>query len=503
MSHASSRAFSYVPLHLAAEGGNATVVAGTFVLRLGEAVIAAVPDLLVGLLIAVLLRHLIGDERLRAALGRWWVTAIACVALPVGPAGVLPVAVVLRRAGVRLASVATVLVVGGAVGPLSFAYLLERATPGLSAILLAMLIAASGLLFLAVAKLGSGKRDETSNRNDDVIGDDTPGLLPALGEVRALAFATAIPLASGLVIFAAIASVLGASFFGGAMHEAAANHAAAAAGLLPILFYMPATAALFSGEAAAGVYPGAAWTALLGGGLSVATIFIAFKLLGRRAAVATLAAAACLLLAGFVLLQFTPRQVPLAPEDSHAFDGLSQPFNLTANRESIPASWVRQWSRRVTPTTYIAAGLILVLCVLPARSRGDRPVQHLSGRVLRLVGAFGVVAWAIGTLYVYFPAPAVVLKQMRHAEGELSAGVIEDDRPMSRDALRKIDALAQRGMVGARLRMNSDAANGMRTVQDETLELLRQTDAPELFDFADANVLFETISDQRRLDSLD
>ncbi|MEM8875498.1 MAG: hypothetical protein AAGD32_14720 [Planctomycetota bacterium] len=454
--------------------------AGTFVLRLGEAFISVLPDLLVGVLVAVLLRHALGDERLQRWFGKAWVVAIAVLALPIGVAGVLPVAVMLRRAGVRLSSVVAVLLIGGAIGPLSLAYLMERATPALAGVLAAMLAATAAAVVL------------TGKRSVDATGTDKPGLLPALAEARPLLIASALPLAIGLIGFGAVAAMLPPSYLGEAMHEPSATHLIASITVPVIGVYPSEKAALFSGEAAAGHYVGAAWTMLLGGGLMLGSVVLALRVAGLRNGLSTVAVVAAALLIGFAALQATPRAVPLAAEDSHAFDRLSQPFHVLDHPDGPVAGSLGLWADTGGIGAVIAAVVLVMLLLVPWGKLGQPGSAHLSTRALRVLGTIGVVAWVGLTVWVYYPAPATVLEQMRNPEGELNAALNRGESEQARDALQRIDRLAHRGRIGALLRADTETADGLARVRTDTAELVAELEGSAA-DADDATGLFLAI----------
>jgi hypothetical protein len=428
-------------------------LAGTFALRAGEAVIAALPDLVAGLVIAGLLRHYLGDDRLRRWFARWPTVALAAIALPVGPAGILPVGAMLHRAGVRTGALAAIVLLGGAVGPLSLAYLMERATPLTALVLVAMLFASAWLLHTLT---GRREPDRPS------IGDDAPGLLPALAEARPLLQTTWLPLCVGITAFALLAAFLPAAFLGHAMAEPEPMHAVASVVVPLIGFYPPEIGALFTAEAAAGVYPGAAWATLLGGGVTLGTLVLLATLLKRRHALIAIALAGGLVLTGVAALQLTPPLIPPAAEDSHAFDRLSRPFHLVEPDTGAVVSISRDWSRAAGTSTLAAAILLLGLVLLPSRQSGR--TVHLSPTVLRGLGVVGIVAWGVLTIGIYFPSATVVLDQMRHPEGELSAALADGDAASARRALDRIDRLAFRGRIGSTLRLDRTAAQGMVTI---------------------------------------
>ncbi len=421
---------------------------GTFVLRLGEAVIALVPDLLVGVLIAGLLRHLVGDERLRGWFGSPWKTALAAIALPVGAAGILPVAVVLHRAGASVAAVVTTFLVGGAIGPLSMAYLLERATPSATLVLVVMLIAMAITLYLLLPKTAG-----------EPAGDDAPGMLPALAEAKPLLKTVTLPLLIGIVVFAATAAFFPPSFVGEAMHNPAPLHLVAAL-VMPIIgVYPPTITSLFSGEAAAGVYPGAAWTMLTGGGLTIASFVLLFKLAGGKTAATVTGLLLAAILVGFFALHLTPRLVTLAAEDSHAFDRLSRPFHLLDGDAGPVASILSSWADTATAVCILSGIFLLILAFAPMPRVGHERSAFASAGAIMAIAAVGIAVWAIGTLYVYFPSAPVVLSQMRHAEGDLSAALGTNDADAAHATLDHINRLAARGRVGSYIRFDPSSAD--------------------------------------------
>lgn len=104
------------------------------VLRMCEAVVAAAPFLLAGLLAAGLLRGIVGGDRIRSALGvghwsgplRAWALGVL---LPICSLGALPVARELRRAGVPSGTVLSFVLVAPVLNPVSIIYGLSHIVP--------------------------------------------------------------------------------------------------------------------------------------------------------------------------------------------------------------------------------------------------------------------------------------------------------------------------------------------------------------------------------------
>jgi hypothetical protein len=432
---------------------DAAWAAGTFVLRLGEALLAALPELLVGVVVAGLMRHFLGDGRLRQWLGRWWSAAAVCVALPIGAAGALPMAVMAWRAGVRPAGVAAVLLLGGAVGPLSLAYLPDRIGIPVTAAAVAMVAAGVAALFLVV-------RSRTEGGS---VGDDDAGLLPALGEARPLIGRSVVPLVIGLIGFATTAGVLPPSYVGGAVIDWSPGHVVGGAAVPLVSFYTPSNAALFAGEASTGVYRGAAWAMLLGGGVTLGTAWLLIRLVGWRSALIGGGTFLAVVALGIVAWQVGPRAVAFSPEDSHGFDGLSQPYHVLDHPDGTLAGLTNQWAKIAGPGTLASAIGLAVLLLLPRRESVGR--QHLSTGTLRWLIPAGVAAWLVGAAYIYYPSAPATLDRIRSLEGDLASATATRDQVAATRAIHDIHTLAARGSIGARLRLNPPAADAFAEVR--------------------------------------
>ncbi len=477
-------------------------IGGTFVLRFGEAVLDALPELVAGLLIAGFLRHFIGDALLRRWLARGTAqdlpaAFITAVALPVGGLGVLPVVWSLNRAGVRLPSLAVILLVGGAVTPLSFAYLLERAGPAMAWLLLAMLALASAAIFLVAQKLGSA--DDAASQ-----GDDAPGLIASLAEVRTLLGQLAIPLLLAVTLTAAVASILPPSFMGEALLERSLPHAIGAIFVPVAAYYTPETASLFAGEAAASSFPGAAFTALLGAGISGATAILFLKLANLRNAVALLLATLAIAVAGFAALDAVPRLVAEAPEDTHAFDGLSRPFHVLDDTDGVFAGIGKAWQIRARPIPIIA---FLLLAIVPwnrfIQREASRTTMHVPARTIGGVLVVYALVWMVGTLYIYYPSPYHVLDQARHVEGYASEAFGQNDRAAASAACDELARLCRRGEVGALLRLDRDSKSAFTEAREEARRVAAYADSTNLtpgqsLEYREISPLFNHLSQLRR-----
>ncbi len=479
----------------------ATWVGGTLLLRLGEGAIAALPEMLVGLLLAGLLRHILGDVILRRWLsrGNWGDLPrglLFAVALPVGAMGVLPVVLALLRARVRMASLAVVTFGGAALNPLSLAWLLDRAGVLHTVLLVAMLTLGATVVFMVHRRLVVSPAEG--------VGTDVAGLLPALAESRELALRIAPAVAVGLLVFAATAALLPPSTLGNVLMEQHPLNALLGIAVPALGYVAPETASLQAAEALQTTYPGVAWTSLVGGSaFTVATLIILLRI-GPRIAARYLACFCVILLLGFTVLNALTRPSMPSAEDTHAFDGLSRPYHVVDDPGGVTHGILMAWQHQLTPPALASAGALAALVLIPwprfaAPSPADRTAAaHLSTRVTRgAVVIYGVV-WLGGTLLVYLPSAPVTLDEMRHAEGELSSAAAAGDLLAIESALQRVDVLAYRGQLGSYLRLHGDEAKGLEEIRRQVEELSSLEQASEGSDlFARFVPLFRAISAAR------
>ncbi|MCA9199870.1 MAG: permease, partial [Planctomycetales bacterium] len=112
-----------------------TITAG-MLLRFIEAALAAAPTLLIGAVVAGVLRHLVGTERTRQLFGgETWRGQLKAWAwgmlLPVCSLGVFPIMAELRRSKVSTGSIITFALTAPLFNPLSLLYGFSLATPGM------------------------------------------------------------------------------------------------------------------------------------------------------------------------------------------------------------------------------------------------------------------------------------------------------------------------------------------------------------------------------------
>ncbi|MEN0112040.1 MAG: permease, partial [Planctomycetota bacterium] len=302
-------------------------------LRFGQATLAGAPTLLVGFVVAGVLRKLLGPIATRKAFGgdSWtslpqaWLWGML---LPVCSLGVIPVAYELRRAGLSGGTILAFALTAPLFNPLSLLYGLTLSSP----VVLVAFALSSLLVVTAVGFLWDRWFPNTA-----AAPSDEPRVPPGLGRLAAVALAAARHAAGPTLLFCLIglsgSMVLAAIFPHGSLTDSMA-HTDRTAPLQMLLVAIPAYATPLNvmmqvgGMFVHGNSVGAAYVLLaLGAGANLGLLAWAGKNYGPRRAAAFLA----LFIAVVTLIAYTIED-PLYSAGSvdhphtHAFDVYACPF---------------------------------------------------------------------------------------------------------------------------------------------------------------------------------
>ena len=479
-----------------------------FLLRAVEAALISAPYLLCGLLIAGVLRVLVGRVRLQRLLAgdalsgalRGWALGLL---LPVCSLGVLPVARELLRANISRRTVCTFLLTAPIFNPLTLAY-------ALSVMELPMLLL---LLATSLAAAGFASQFVVGGEVEAVAADSTPTLeverVPyGLRRMAAIVTVAAEHTRSPLrweVLFA----LLGIGLIGGFLDASTIGAALAPSSLWASPLAMGLGTSLYmTSEQSIGILDGmfghgnslAAALALLlcGVGLNLGSLVALKNLFGFRAAVSSLilfSVAVAFLGSAANSTIYQPSMTAIDDHaghemagHTHAFDSFARPATLTGGAGGLAEAF-RLMGDKVPPSG-IAAILILGLLVLGAsclcratvRDRWFQfltqqlPEQNHAGLHRPLPEGWVTTAFMAGgfaltylTAIIYFPAPSEVFADMQTVRAEAMSAVKSEQANVAQTHFVRWERLSRKLTVGSLLR---GSANGDQRV---SAQLLRQS----------------------------
>jgi uncharacterized protein len=442
-----------------------------------QTALEAAPTLLCGLVLAGLLRGMIGPETLR----RWFTkdlrigpirAGLIGLLLPVCSFGVLPVAWELRRAGVARATVLTFLLTAPLVNPISLAYAIQKLeSHGAVAVsaFLGLLLGAFAILIGVGVLLGRWLPEPVA----------APADLPPLpaSDLRRVAVVglTAARGVTGILLLFLFVGLLGSGLLalypGGAL-EQAANDRSPWTPLHMALVALPSQVpphqgGLLLGEMLLmGVSFGVAFVfLLLGIGLNLGTLVWIARAYGFQvlAYVLPLVVGATLVV-GYALPLALPNLAPASARGRHFLEIESTGGAEIARARALEDNLINdkgepQWLGIAT----CAALGILVLVGLVCRMLGERAAirrlmtqpsgqttsppgsawnKHLSAPQLTGAGLIFLLVVAVAVLYLSYPSPEVVLDEMNGVQIELNLTLKTD--PLARQEALRLVALWQR-----------------------------------------------------------
>ncbi len=448
-------------------------------LRFVQAALAASPTILIGLLVAGVIRRLLGYERtLRLFGGNSWRSLpqswLMGMLLPVCSLGVIPILYELRRAGLKGGAILAFAVAAPLFNPLSFLYGLTLSQPlVIVAFAMCSLVTVTGV-GIYFDRVFSDTALPTAHLSPSRFG--WPRML-AVGLVgtRHLASATGLYLLLGLLGTSLLAACIPAGSL-----QLALGHENKLAPVIAAAVGVPAYATPMGAITQVGSMfqhgnsVGAALVVLsLGAGLNVGLIFWCVCNYGLRRTVCWLAAVVAVVLAEAYTIES-----PLYPRDAepadhtHAFDIYCNPFRMGSR--SIPASaWLTFNSElRLHEVLSLAAlGLVLVAGVVgrirnPAESwelaleRENDTLdtsapwwnRPLPNPVLGGVILVGLILFSAVGCYTYYPAPDEMLKEMNIVRTETLAAALGGRANAAEDWIEVWDDSTRRLQVGLFLR---------------------------------------------------
>jgi uncharacterized membrane protein YraQ (UPF0718 family) len=476
-------------------------------LRTGQLVVESSTTLLCGLLVAGVMRRMLGAEGTRRLFGgpgwngllrAWGVGTL----LPVCSLGVIPIAREMRRAGVPSGTILAFVLAAPHINPLSLLYGLTLSEP------LVIICFAAGSLVIALAAGATwdrffAKRSQTELGNQGAA-DDEP--MPAPGPKRLVAVVVSAAretinptmgyILLGLVFTGVLAGLLPHGCLGTTMrHDDPLSPLLMSAIALPIyvgpLQGMMRLGLMFEH----GNSVGAAFALFeLGIGVNLGLIAWLIHLFGWRRVVSWTGLVVALTL---VLAYAAEYPLYFAHEEAshtHAFDEWTSPFPHGAG-----ANWQNlrdKLLQRVEVLEPLALAALALLALMGMAVKFDRrgvleawltkppPVSHrpasimnwsVPGPVLGLAALAGLVAFSVAALYLYYPATNEAFAQIKVVHADAVVAVKTGHKE---EAIRKIqhwDLLTRKLQVGVFIRSGRMDSEVTQVTEDlrERLEDLR------------------------------
>jgi len=482
----------------------------SFLLRFGQACIEASLTLVIGVVVAGLLRRMVGPAGTRKLFGSGWKGLfrgwMAGMLLPVCSLGVIPIAREMRRAGVPGGTVLAFVLAAPLLNPLSFLYGLTLAEPKVILCFAAfslILSTAAGYLW---DKVFAGSGDRAASEERARIADAEPA--PAEGPRRILAvFVTASrELAGRDLAFYAIglvgSSLLSAALPAGSLQHTM-HHSDKTSPLLMTALAVPIYTSPLPGMMKIGLMfehgnsIGAAFVLFaLGIGTSLGTLAWLFVDFGwRRAAAWFLAYVAIILAMGFACEPLLYDSRKAEADHTHAFDDYSSPFPAgTPNGlELAQFKLAEKFGPLERPAVYGFLGLLGVgllvrridrngrlemwLTARPGESTRVRPKWDVTipGPVLGGIALLGLIAFSGIGAYVYYPDREQCQDEMASIYAEAFVAVKTGKKDEAIRQLEHLDLLTRKLQVGEYIRTFHLTDEQSRTPDDlrEALEEVR------------------------------
>jgi uncharacterized membrane protein YraQ (UPF0718 family) len=471
--------------------------------RTGQIAAESSTTLLCGLLVAGVMRRMIGAEGTRRLFGgsgwnglfRAWAVGTL---LPVCSLGVIPIARELRRAGVPSGTILAFVLAAPHINPLSLLYGLTLSEP------LVVICFAAGSLGLALLA-GAAWDRFLASRNDEAMPstDATPAPgLKRLGAVVAVAAREAVSPTMGFVLVGLLFTGIMAGVLPHGCLGQTMKHTDGLSPLEMAAFALPAYVGPLQGMMRLGLMfehgnsVGAAFVLFeLGIGINVGLITWLMMLFGWRRILAWLAIVTGATLA---LAYVMERPLYFAMEEAshtHAFDDWTSPYPAgTSVTPAMAGHKIMEKIEVLEPVAlaglalFVLLGIVLIkfdpsgridtyLTAPPAAEAQQQGVWNVRvpGPVLGLTCLVGLVAFSIVALYLYYPAPAEAFAEINRVRAEALTAVNSGHKEEAIRQIQHWDLLTRKLQVGVFIRtgqMNADASKAAEDLR-ERLEDLR------------------------------
>lgn len=471
-------------------------------LRTGQTAVEAATTVLVGLLVAGVMRRMLGADGVRRLFGgagakgllRAWAVGTL---LPVCSLGVIPIAAEMRRCGVRSGTVLAFVLAAPHINPLSLLYGLTLSEP--------IVIVSFAVASLAVAVAAGAVWDLLLARAADTLPPE-PETLPAPGLKRLVSVVvTAGREAVGPTMLYVLLGVGVTGLVAGLMPYGSMSHTMRHdEPLSPLVmtgFATPLYVGPLQGMMRLGLIfehgnsTGAAFALFeLGIGVNVGLFAWMATLYGTRRVAVWFAAVTAMTVGLAYAAEAALHPATEEASHTHAFDDWSGPF-----ADASAAHWgeVREKLLRkvevLEPVSLAGlAGLALVGLAArrldrrgaverwltnrpPASSRPpsllNRPVP---GPVLGAVALLGLAAFSVAALFIYYPAPDAVFKEIAQVRAEALSAVNSGHKEEAVRQIQHWDVLTRKLQVGVFIRtgkMHKEAGKKTEDLREELEDL--------------------------------
>jgi hypothetical protein len=473
------------------------------VLRTGQVAVESSTTVLCGLLVAGVMRKMLGAEGTRRLFGgpgwkgllRAW--AVGTV-LPVCSLGVIPIARELRRAGVPSSTILAFVLAAPHINPLSLLYGLTLSEP------LVIICFAAGSLVVALLA-GAAWDWLPAGKQDLAPSGDEPAPAPGLKRLAAVVVAagrevvgpTAGYVLLGLVFTGVVTGLLPNGCLATTMrHDDWLAPALMAAVALPIylgpLQGMMRLGLMFEH----GNSVGAAFALFeLGIGVNLGLVVWLMTLFGWRRVLAWLGLTVAVTLA---LAYAAERPLYFAHEEvshTHAFDEWTSPF-VSGSRPDwqIVRDKLLQKVEVLEPVSLGGLALLALVGLLVRKfDRGgrleawlakappasNRPAsvweRDVPGPVLGLAALLGLVVFSVVALYLYYPAPKEAFAEIVRVRADAEVAVSTGHKEEAIRQIQQWDLLTRKLQVGVFIRTGKMVPEVTKVTEDlrERLEELR------------------------------
>jgi uncharacterized membrane protein YraQ (UPF0718 family) len=474
------------------------------VLRIAQAIVEASPTLLCGLLVAGVLRRMVGPDDVRRLFGvgkrselaRAWALGML---LPICSFGVIPVIRELRRAKVPAGTILSFALAAPLLNPLSLLYGLTLSEP--------LVIFAFVLGSLAVSVVaGAFWTRWLAKPSDAVEFAPEPQPAPGLKRMAAVGVAAARELAGPTLVYCLV-GLLGVGLLSAALPSGCLQHSMSHSDpLSPLLMAgvaLPAYAPPMKVMMVLGLMfehgnsVGAAYVLLvLGAGVDLGLLAWVVWTYGWRRMLIWLGLVVALAVAlGSVVER--PLYFALKEEyHTHAFDDFAAPFPSGLGAEARDRVLLKLKERiQVHETASLGALALLGLLGTMLRLLGDRlpidaylersrPQSDASVRywnrpipapLLGCLALAGLVVFAGVGAYVYYPDPETIFNEMTQIRAQALTAVLSGNKDEAVRMIRRWDDLTRKLQVGVILRKGSLDEEARQCAEDlrEKLEDVR------------------------------
>jgi uncharacterized membrane protein YraQ (UPF0718 family) len=472
-------------------------------LRTAQTAVEASSTLLVGFLVAAVMRRMLGADGTRRLFGgegwkglfrAWFIGSL----LPVCSLGVIPVAREMRQAGVPAATVLAFVLAAPQLNPLSFLYGLTLAEP----VVIVCFVAATMLLAVAGGEVWKRFFDTPA---DTLPAGDEPTPAPGLKRLAAVVVSAgrdAVGPSMGYVLIGVVFTGLLTGLIPHGSLGGTMRHDDWSSPTLMSLIGLPAYSGVLPGMMRIGLIfehgnsTGAAFVLFeVGVGFNLGLVaWLVVQFGWRRVLLWLLVVVALVLAVGYAM----ERPLYFAKEEAshtHAFDEWTSPFadGSGANWEAVRGKLLQ----KVEVLEPVALGGLALLGLVglglgrldragrveawltatPPPSDAPKSVWNrgVPGPVLGAVALLGLVVFSVVALYIYYPDPDQAFAEIVQVRTEAVVAVRTGKKEEAVRRIQQWDLLTRKVQVGVFIRTGTMDAEAGKATEDlrERLEELR------------------------------